>query len=235
MLKLVTGLHDSAVGSLFSIVYDRNLLRRESDAKRRTRRRNLGLVQSIGIIDVVCQLIELYPFGKLDTLWLSAAGTLGKFIHKADDGRPLGWVQMLGTVLLQFLQCWPRTTFPHHEGHSNGFLQSIVRCSEAQGLENIRMLHQALLDLKRTDNFAASVDNFLASAGNVQVIIGVDPSEIARVEPPAGKEGLGVGLIISFVPIKARGSSNADVANTSLWDLCAIVLQNLDFWSDRTS
>ena len=97
------------------------------------------------------------------------------------------------------------------------------------------MLHQALLDLKGADDFATSVDNFLASSGNVKVIIGVDPSEIARVEPPAGKEGIGVCLLVSFVSVEARGSSNADVPDTSLGDLCTIVLQNFYFGSNGTS
>ncbi len=68
------------------------------------------------------------------------------------------------------------------DGH---FTASLVRRTDHRGLGHPRMHLQDPLDLAGKDVFPADNDDVLLPAGDRQETVGVDPADVAGVEPAA--------------------------------------------------
>ncbi len=71
---------------------------------------------------------------------------------------------------------------------------------KAQDVFDARVAQHGLLDLKRGDDFTATIDHLLGPPSDVNVAIRVEVAEVARVEPASLKEGLGSGCLVTLIP-----------------------------------
>ena len=75
------------------------------------------------------------------------------------------------------------------------------------GLDDVGVVEQDGLDVDGVDVVAAPDDDVLLATDDVEVAVGVEPGQVAGVEPavlPGAGGGLGVAVVLALAPLHAQ-------------------------------
>mmetsp|Transcript_62255 Transcript_62255/g.203192 ORF Transcript_62255/g.203192 Transcript_62255/m.203192 type:complete len:288 (+) Transcript_62255:3281-4144(+) len=110
---------------------------------------------------------------------------------------------------------------------ADALFQDVVRHHECDASLDPGVRLDGVLDLEGRDNLAAPVDDLLGAAGNVEVAVLVQPTQVAGVEPAVLEEALLGGHGVALVALKERRPLHHDVADGARGHLLADVVEDL--------
>src|SRR6218665_4058969 len=99
------------------------------------------------------------------------------------------------------------------DGQADFFAEPRVGNTKGGGLPDGGMPMRAFLDGGRMDVVAATDDQFLLAANDLQVALGIKPSQVAAQEPAAAVEGLIGARLIAEIAEHQLAASATDLAD----------------------
>mmetsp|Transcript_62254 Transcript_62254/g.203177 ORF Transcript_62254/g.203177 Transcript_62254/m.203177 type:complete len:586 (+) Transcript_62254:2396-4153(+) len=185
--------------------------------------RDLGHTVDHGTVP---KLLQVQAVGQLDPQGLVRV-VLRQVRHQDQHLRPLRKGQRLLAPALDAAEARARLALLCDNRNTDALLEDVVGNRECDARLDTGVRLDGLLHLKGRDDLAAAVDDLLGAAGDVEVAILVQPTQVAGVEPIALEKGLLGGLGIALVALEEGRALHHDVAHSSRGQILTTVAEDL--------